>query len=204
MSRKTIIVFVLTAGMVAGALVFDGASRRHKENSSQATAQNPVTTPAGDSSNSSNAQTAVPTDVQQDASATETAPITGQDVASDDNSAAQTSADATDADAPDSGTAQPAAQPIIVPAGTTLTVRLGEPLGSGISEANQSFSATLDQDVVVRGQTVIAAGARVTGKTRAGRPRGTDDSRHRSERRLRAGARNRLRARGRERRARRP
>ena len=36
------------------------------------------------------------------------------------------------------------------------------------------------------------------------RPLGADDSRHRSERRLRAGARNRLRARGRERRARRP
>ena len=171
MSRKTIIVFVLTAGMVAGALVFEGASRRQKENSSHATTQNQVTTPAGGSSNSSNTQTAVQTDVQQDASDTETASITGQDAASGDGPAAPTSADATDGDAP-ADAAQPAAQPIIVPAGTTLTVRLGEALGSRISEANQSFSATVDQDVVVRGQTVIAAGTTVTGKVVAANPAG--------------------------------
>jgi hypothetical protein len=65
-----------------------------------------------------------------------------------------------------------AAQPIIIPAGTTLTVRLGEALGSRVSEVGQSFSATLDQDVVVGGQTVIAAGASVAGKVVSARPAG--------------------------------
>jgi hypothetical protein len=178
MTRKTIIVFVLTAGMVAGALVFDGVSHRHTESSGQSIPQNPVTAPAGDSSNSSNPQTAVQTeaqtDLQQDATAPDDASATeaGQDAASGDDPAAQTSADEPNADAPDSDASQPAAQPVVVPAGTMLTVRLGEALGSRISEANQSFSATLDQDVVVGGQTVIAAGARVTGKVVAAKPAG--------------------------------
>jgi hypothetical protein len=53
-----------------------------------------------------------------------------------------------------------------------LTVRLGEDLGSSISATGQSFSATLDQDIVVGGQTVIAAGASVTGKVVSARPAG--------------------------------
>ena len=53
-----------------------------------------------------------------------------------------------------------------------MTVRLGEALGSRISEVGQKFSATLDQDVVVSGQTVIASGARVTGKVVSVRPAG--------------------------------
>jgi hypothetical protein len=65
-----------------------------------------------------------------------------------------------------------AAQTIEVPAGTTLTVRLGEKLGSKISRAGQSFSATLDHDVVVDGQTVIAAGASVNGEVAFARPGG--------------------------------
>ena len=90
---------------------------------------------------------------------------------------AQTDTDASAADvaqpAGDADASQAAApQPIVVPAGTRLTVRLGEALGSRISEVGQSFSATLDQDVVVGGQTVIAAGARVTGKVVSARPAG--------------------------------
>jgi hypothetical protein len=61
---------------------------------------------------------------------------------------------------------------ITVPTGTPLTLRLAEPLGSRISQADQSFSATLDRDIDLNGKTVIAAGAPVTGKVVFARPAG--------------------------------
>jgi len=91
-------------------------------------------------------------------------------------SAASRAADSSKAEpagsAPATAAATTAAQAIEVPAGTTLTVRLGEKLGSKISQVGQSFSATLDQDVVVDGQTVIAAGASVNGEVAFARPGG--------------------------------
>ncbi|MGA7925296.1 MAG: hypothetical protein WCA20_04810 [Candidatus Sulfotelmatobacter sp.] len=65
-----------------------------------------------------------------------------------------------------------AAQAIVVPVGTTLTVCLGEQLGSRSSRVGQSFSGTLDHDVVVDGQTAIAAGASVNGEVAFARPGG--------------------------------
>jgi hypothetical protein len=57
----------------------------------------------------------------------------------------------------------PEPQPVVVPAGTTLTVRLGEAVGSKISSTGQSFSATLASAVTVEGNTVIPAGASARG-----------------------------------------
>ncbi len=59
--------------------------------------------------------------------------------------------------------APPEPQPLVVPAGTTLTVRLGESVGSKISSPGQSFSATLASPVAVDGNTVIPAGASARG-----------------------------------------
>ena len=166
MSRKTIIVIGLAAAVVAAALVFDGVSRRRAANSGPAISQNPVTTPpAGGPANSSspNAGTAVQPGVPpaNTAPATETeekpAPGVAAEAPTDDNAA---------------DNAAPAAPAFVVPAGTTLTVRLGQELGSKTSAAGQSFSATLDRDVVVGGQTAIAAGANVTGKVVFARPVG--------------------------------
>jgi len=56
-----------------------------------------------------------------------------------------------------------APQPIVVPTGTVLTVRLGETLSSKQSQAGQSFSATLAAPVEVDGQTVIPSGATASG-----------------------------------------
>jgi len=171
MKTKSIILFGLATAFVTSALVFDGVSHRHAANSNQAISQNPVTNAAADPD--SNPATDVqsiqgqPTDDPSSvlvANGT-TAVEPGQDPAPDAADQAQTDSD-TDASQP------PAPQPIVVPAGTTLTVRLGEELGSRTSEAGQRFSATLDQDVVVRGQTVIAAGASVTGKVVCARPAG--------------------------------
>jgi hypothetical protein len=46
-----------------------------------------------------------------------------------------------------------------VPAGTVVSVRLGETLGSKTSQAGQNFDATLAEPVVVEGKEVIPAGA---------------------------------------------
>jgi hypothetical protein len=171
MKTKSIIVFGLATTILTSALVFDGVSRRHSATSNQGISQNPVNA-AGAPDSSNPGTDGRPTDGQAN-----------QGQASDDQSAAaaadgttgtDTGQDPADAQADtDADASQPAApQPIVVPAGTTLTVRLGEALDSRSSEAGQSFSATLDQDVVVGGQTVIAAGASVTGKVVSARPAG--------------------------------
>ena len=173
MKTKSIIVFGLATAIVTSALVFDGVSHRHSANSNQAIAQNPVTNVAADP-NSNPAMEVQPIQGGQPTDDPSAGPAAApgadsatatQDVAPEGADQAQTDADA-DASQP------PAPQPIVVPAGTTLTVRLSEALGSRTSEVGQRFSATLDQDVVVRGQTLIAAGASVTGKVVSARPAG--------------------------------
>ena len=54
-------------------------------------------------------------------------------------------------------------KPITVPAGTVLTVRLREAVGSKISSSGQSFTASVATPVEVDGKTVIASGASATG-----------------------------------------
>jgi hypothetical protein len=59
---------------------------------------------------------------------------------------------------------KPVIQTITIPAGTVITVRLGEALSSKSSSSGQGFAATVAQPVVVDGKTVIerSAGARGT------------------------------------------
>lgn len=63
---------------------------------------------------------------------------------------------------------QPAQPPqpatVELPTGTEIRVRLDQDLGSKISNAGDTFSATVSDDVVVNGQTVIAKGARADGE----------------------------------------
>jgi hypothetical protein len=59
--------------------------------------------------------------------------------------------------------ASEAAPRLVVPAGTMLTVRLGETLSSKESQPGQSFSASLVNPVEVEGRTVIPSGATATG-----------------------------------------
>lgn len=68
--------------------------------------------------------------------------------------------------------AAPEPQPVVVPAGTTLTVRLGESVGSKISSPGQSFSATLASAVTVDGNAVIPAGASARGTVVDAKPLG--------------------------------
>jgi hypothetical protein len=59
--------------------------------------------------------------------------------------------------------APPPPASIDLPAGTRLRVRLDQDLGSKISRPGDSFSATVAEDVVVNGQTVIARDSRADG-----------------------------------------
>jgi len=52
---------------------------------------------------------------------------------------------------------------IDLPAGSRIRVRLDQDLGSKISRPGESFSATVAEDVVVNGQTVIARDSRADG-----------------------------------------
>jgi hypothetical protein len=59
-----------------------------------------------------------------------------------------------------------------VPPGTTIYVRLQQPLSSATAQVGQEFSAVLDEPLVVDNQTVVANGAAVTGKVVAARESG--------------------------------
>ena len=61
---------------------------------------------------------------------------------------------------------------MVVPAGTTLTVRLGQAVGSKISQPGQSFTASLSSPVEVDGKTVIPAGADASGTVVDAKPLG--------------------------------
>lgn len=64
------------------------------------------------------------------------------------------------------------AKPLVVPAGTVLTVRLGQTVGSKISSPGQTFTATLASPVVVDGKTAIPSGAAASGTVVDAKPLG--------------------------------
>ena len=64
------------------------------------------------------------------------------------------------------------AKPLVVPAGTVLTVRLGQTVGSKISSPGQTFTATLASPVVVDGKTAIPSGASASGTVVDAKPLG--------------------------------
>lgn len=86
------------------------------------------------------------------------------------NSSASTQAANTPAPAPEPR--KPRVETVTIPAGTTLTVRLGQSVGSKISQPGQSFDATLANAVVLEGKTVIPAGANAQGTVVDAKPLG--------------------------------
>jgi hypothetical protein len=67
---------------------------------------------------------------------------------------------------------KPVVESVVVPAGTTLTVRLGQALGSKISSPGESFTATVAAPVEVDGKTVIPSGATARGVVADAKPLG--------------------------------
>jgi hypothetical protein len=68
--------------------------------------------------------------------------------------------------------AEPKPEPIIVPAGTTITVRLAQAVGSKISQPGESFSGSVAHSVVIGGRTAIPAGTAVSGTVVDAKPLG--------------------------------
>ncbi len=66
----------------------------------------------------------------------------------------------------------PAAAVITVPAGTMVTVKLGQTLSSKSSTEGETFAATVAQPVQVGGKVVIPAGAEATGTVQEAAPLG--------------------------------
>jgi len=54
-------------------------------------------------------------------------------------------------------------QPIVIPAGTRIQVRLGQSISTKTSQTGDPFSGTLSNSVRVNGQTIIRAGAQARG-----------------------------------------
>jgi hypothetical protein len=61
---------------------------------------------------------------------------------------------------------------LVVPANTAIYVRLQQSISSATAQPGQSFSAVLDEPLVVEGQTLAPAGAAVAGKVIAARESG--------------------------------
>jgi hypothetical protein len=176
MSTKTMIVVGASALILSASLVFNGVAHLRSGASVQAAPAMPASAPAQGTS-VTDSKTAGSTDANiqvQAASATADA-ATAAD-ATKDNAVADASAtsadDASTSTTADDAAAADTAEPIVVPAGTTLTARLSETIGSKVSEKGQAFSATLGQDVVVDGQTAIPAGSSITGKVVSANPAG--------------------------------
>jgi len=65
-----------------------------------------------------------------------------------------------------------ATRPLVVPAGTVITVRLGQTVGSKLSSPGETFTATVASPVVVEGKTAIASGASASGTVVDAKPLG--------------------------------
>ncbi|HKI26803.1 MAG TPA: hypothetical protein VKA07_10790 [Candidatus Sulfotelmatobacter sp.] len=63
-------------------------------------------------------------------------------------------------------------EPLVVPAGTSVTISLGSALGSKLSQAGQTFTGTVAKDVMVGNEIAIPNGANVSGTVSDAKPLG--------------------------------
>ena len=76
------------------------------------------------------------------------------------------------APATSAATTPPPPEVIVLPMGTTIRVRLDQELGSKISNPGDTFPATVSDDVIIHGQTIIARGSRADGTVVDAKPLG--------------------------------
>ncbi len=76
------------------------------------------------------------------------------------------------APATSAATTPPPPEVIELPMGTSIRVRLDTDLGSKISNEGDTFQATVSDDVIVHGQTIIARGSRADGTVVDAKPLG--------------------------------
>jgi hypothetical protein len=81
-------------------------------------------------------------------------------------------AQATPPPAPAPPVEKPKPQPIVVPAGTVLTVKTGQALGSKSSQTGQTFLATLAQPLSVDGRPALPVGSTLSGTVVSAKAKG--------------------------------
>jgi len=60
----------------------------------------------------------------------------------------------------------PPPKPVVVPAGTVLTIRLGQPLGSKTSQVGTAFTGSVSTPISIGGKMAVPAGSDITGTVR--------------------------------------
>ena len=94
----------------------------------------------------------------------------GQPTGVPDNDSASSNAQAVPFDASQSGNSS-SLPPLLasdrLPEGTPITIRLVTPVSSSTSHAGDTFEGTLDDSIVIKGETVVPRGAAVTGRVLA-------------------------------------
>ena len=92
-------------------------------------------------------------------------PAPGQQAAAPAGTPGQAPAETAAAPAPTPAAEEPAPPPppIVIPAGKTITVRVGSTLSSKTAQDGQPFTGTLANGIAVNGKVVIPAGSGVTG-----------------------------------------
>lgn len=91
---------------------------------------------------------------------------------SPDNNAAQSGQQAPDNNSAPQSSERRVPTTVTVPSGKVLTVRLSDAVGSKLSQAGQSFGGSLAKPVEVDGETVIPAGAKISGEVVDAKPLG--------------------------------
>ncbi len=89
-----------------------------------------------------------------------------------DNSGAGAGAPGSSSGSASGASAKATSQPIVIPAGKVITVRLSEGLSSDHSQPGQGFAATVAEPVTVDGTTVIEQGATAHGTVVDAKPMG--------------------------------
>lgn len=145
--RQNTSLSLLSAALLAATLAVGGCKSSTPASSTQASQPAPAT--------GADAQSAAQTTGAQPA-ASSASPSASKPAASGGSAPAQSAA------AP---TPQAPPPPVVVelPAGTHLSVRLDSELSSGTAQPGDAFHATVSDDVVINGQTIIARGARAEG-----------------------------------------
>ena len=98
--------------------------------------------------------------------------VLGCNKAPTDSATGDASANGSNPDMSKSDVAKEEAKPLVIPAGKVLTVRLGQAVGSKISQPGESFTASLASAVEVNGETAIPAGAQASGTVVDAKPLG--------------------------------
>jgi hypothetical protein len=149
MKSKRVFAPVLTLAL-AGLLLANGCKKQNQQpNNTTATASQPAVPP--------------PPPDQPGAAPAANAPPAG-------TASAPPSSESANASAASGALAPP--PPLVIPAGTHIAVTIQQALGSRISQAGETFTATVAQPILIDGQTAIRSGASATGTVVDAKPLG--------------------------------